>query len=106
MSWWVTFYLNQIAIGNEHLPIIVTGIEEGVLYSMGKNRSGAISPLDCAVKCEVGPAYLIRRAKKGEADFSLPPVNSRLLCEVKHFPQSFFLRQPIKYQPQFYSDDH
>jgi len=53
MSWWVTFYLNQIAIGNEYLPIIVTGIEEGVLYYRNQLRPGAYPPLGCAVECAV-----------------------------------------------------
>ena len=67
---------------------------------------GAYPPLYCAVKCEVDHAYRIRKEQKGgKTDVGLPPVNSWLWCEVKHIPQSFFLGQPIKDHPQFYSDD-
>ena len=65
MSWWVTFYLNPIAICSEHLPIIVTGIEEGVLYYRIQLQPGAGPPSDCEVICEVDPAYRIRKEQKG-----------------------------------------
>ena len=62
----MTFYVNLIAIDYEQLPIIVTGLEEGVLYLTGQNVVGAAPPSDCVVKCEVDPAYWIRKDKKGE----------------------------------------
>lgn len=65
--------------------------------------------LDCAVKCEVYPAYRIRIEQEGGKPTSAFPQlihgYGALWCEVKHFSQSFFLGQPINYNPQFCSDD-
>ena len=73
MSWWVTFYLNQIAIGNEHLPIIVTGIEEGVLYYRIQLRPGAGPPLGLWRELWSRPCYRIRKEQKGGKPTSVFP---------------------------------
>ena len=61
---------------------------------------------------------LIREIADARPTYGYPRITSLLIpretgwrkaswlwCEVKHFPQSFFLGQPIKYQGQFYSDN-
>jgi hypothetical protein len=50
--------------GASHFPNIISAPRE-VLLLRREKRSGSYLPMDCEVKCEVDPAYRIRKEQKG-----------------------------------------
>ena len=106
----MTFYVNLTAIDNEQLSIIVTSLEEGVLLSRRKNRSGVYPPLlvdtalgDCIFEgClrdeTVGPSLAVLIDSLIGGEFSLTEVGSRCIAVPMN---KRYKRTPHKNKPPY-----